>query len=81
MDSTPVGMSAWTDAALLNAAGVPAMVVTRAPADGFALDLVLASLHGALAKGALVHDALHAAAERDPHAGRKAVIADRLFLG
>lgn len=25
MDSTPVGMSAWTDAALLNAAGVPAI--------------------------------------------------------
>jgi hypothetical protein len=44
---------AWAAAA----GGVPALVVPRAPADGFALDAVLAAFHAALAKGAGVEDA------------------------
>jgi tetratricopeptide (TPR) repeat protein len=43
---------AWAAAA----GGVPALVVARAPADGFMLDDVLAAFHGALAKGAAVQD-------------------------
>ena len=44
---------AWAAAA----GGVPALIVARAPADGFTQDDVLAAFHGALAKGAGVHDA------------------------
>ena len=44
---------AWAAAA----AGVPALVIPRAPADGFTLDEVLSAFHAGLAKGSGVHDA------------------------
>ena len=44
---------AWAAAA----GGVPALVVPRAPGDGFALDQVMTAFHTALAKGAAVQDA------------------------
>jgi hypothetical protein len=44
---------AWAAAA----AGVPALVVPRAPADGFALDGVLSAFHAALSKGSGVQAA------------------------
>jgi tetratricopeptide (TPR) repeat protein len=39
------------------AAGVPALVVARAPVDGFSLDGLLTAFHAALAKGSAVHEA------------------------
>jgi hypothetical protein len=50
---------AWSAAA----AGVPALVVPRAPADGFTLDDVLTGFHTGLAKGARVGDAWTRAVE------------------
>jgi hypothetical protein len=44
---------AWAAAA----AGVPAVVVARAPADGFAIDEVLTAFHAALGKGTGVEEA------------------------
>jgi hypothetical protein len=46
-------LMAWAAAA----AGVPALVVPRAPAEGFALDPLLVAFHAALARGASVHEA------------------------
>jgi hypothetical protein len=43
---------AWAAAA----AGVPALVVPRAPADGFAIDEVLTGFHAALSKGSAVQE-------------------------
>ena len=39
------------------AGGVPALVVPRAPGDGFALDEIMSAFHGGLAKGTSVQDA------------------------
>ena len=50
---------AWAAAA----AGVPALVVPRAPADGFARDAVLTAFHTALAKGSRVQEAWTRAVE------------------
>jgi hypothetical protein len=50
---------AWASAA----AGVPALVIPRAPADGFAHDAVLTAFHTALAKGSRVQEAWTRAVE------------------
>ncbi|HET7695765.1 MAG TPA: tetratricopeptide repeat protein [Vicinamibacterales bacterium] len=44
---------AWAAAS----AGVPALIVPRAPADGFVLDPVLTAFHAAISKGTAVRDA------------------------